>query len=415
MSAGSLVDLLARTNVGHYIDFRPLDALYLEFGSASRLQKVPSSRAEVFQNRFLTMLEKRLLMRFVKLCQEYHTLDEQSFDKDQVATFRDLMQHNALSDKLGLFLEHSIAFCAPPQEDGGASVSAAEGVQRVRLFQNSLLRYRTRTPFLYANYGSGELAQAFCRLSAVHGGTYVLNRGASALVKAEDGRMGIVTTEGEVVEGRHLFVEREYVKGWDGEGRVWRMCGVVDGSIVRDEGVKRLLISVPKGAAGNEKSVVRIWQVDSDVRVCPEGYYLVYAETAEEGGREEDLLAAVGLYIDLEEVDGEVQEGGAEDREGGDIEGCQAERKVRLVWGMTYERSVGRGGVDEEGFVVISGEDTQVDGDVAIEEALRCFKIVRPRQEFFRTEEVEGGEGEEEVVKESEIERDRDAGNQGVD
>ena len=32
------------------------------------------------------------------------------------------------------------------------------------------------SPYLYPLYGLGELPQAFARLAAVHGGTYMLNR-----------------------------------------------------------------------------------------------------------------------------------------------------------------------------------------------------------------------------------------------
>lgn len=329
-------------------------------------------------------------MRFVKLCQEHITLDEQPSDMRQVRSFRGLMQGAALSDRLRMFLEHSIAFCTPAEDSGSSDVTTEEGIRRVRRFQNSVLRYGTRTPFLYANYGSGELAQAFCRLCAVHGGTYVLNRGGAALVKGEDGRRGVVTTEGEVVEGRCVFVERELMDGWSGEGRVWRLCGVVDGSIVREEGVKRGLVSVPRDVGGNIGSSVRIWQVDSEVGACPEGYFVLYAETVEEGGGKEDLLAAVGLYVDFkgeeerEVAESEVREG---EGDGESVEECQAKRKVRLVWGMAYEKSAGMGGIDEEGFVVVGGEGRDVDGDGAIEEAKRCFELVRPVEEFFRMEE----------------------------
>lgn len=410
MSASPLTDLLARTNAAHYIDFRALDALYLEFGSPSRLQKVPSSRAQVFQNRFLSMPEKRLLMRFVKLCQQYDISDEQPSDTHQARSFCDLMQRAALSDKLRMFLEHSIAFCTLAEVGDDRDVTVVEGVRRVRRFHDSVLRYGTRTPFLYANYGSGELAQAFCRLCAVHGGTYVLNRGGAALVKGEDGRRGVVTTEGEVVEGRYVFVERELMEGWSGERRVWRLCGVVDESIVREEGVKGGLISVPKGVAGNGGSGVRIWQVDS------EGYFVLYAETVEEQGGKEDLLAAVGLYVDFkgeeEDGEGEVVEGevGEREGEGESVEGCQAKRKARLVWGMVYERSIGMGGVDEEGFVVVGGEGRDVDGDGAIEEAKRCFGMVRPVEEFFRMEEK--GE-EEENLRENGVEEEGEGEGEG--
>lgn len=40
-----------------------------------------------------------------------------------------------------------------------------------------MMRYEGLTsPYIYPLYGLGELPQAFARLSAVHGGTYMLDR-----------------------------------------------------------------------------------------------------------------------------------------------------------------------------------------------------------------------------------------------
>ena len=46
-----------------------------------------------------------------------------------------------------------------------------------QLYLDSMLRFPNMTsPYLYTLYGLGELPQAFARLAAVHGGTYMLNR-----------------------------------------------------------------------------------------------------------------------------------------------------------------------------------------------------------------------------------------------
>lgn len=47
----------------------------------------------------------------------------------------------------------------------------------LQLYLNSMTRFAGMTsPYLYPLYGLGELPQAFARLAAVHGGTYMLNR-----------------------------------------------------------------------------------------------------------------------------------------------------------------------------------------------------------------------------------------------
>jgi Rab GDP dissociation inhibitor len=48
-------------------------------------------------------------------------------------------------------------------------------VLKVKLYYDSMMRYEGLTsPYIYPLYGLGELPQAFARLAAVHGGTYML-------------------------------------------------------------------------------------------------------------------------------------------------------------------------------------------------------------------------------------------------
>ena len=82
-------------------------------------------------------------------------------------------------DKFGLeattrdFIGHSMALY---QTDGYINEKgmAKETVQRIRLYVNSMARYG-KSPYIYPLYGLGELPQGFARLSAIYGGTYMLN------------------------------------------------------------------------------------------------------------------------------------------------------------------------------------------------------------------------------------------------
>lgn len=49
------------------------------------------------------------------------------------------------------------------------------GVFAFRRVGDSIARYGS-SPYLYPLYGLGELPQGFARLSAIYGGTYMLNR-----------------------------------------------------------------------------------------------------------------------------------------------------------------------------------------------------------------------------------------------
>jgi Rab GDP dissociation inhibitor len=51
---------------------------------------------------------------------------------------------------------------------------APEALERIKLYGNSVSRYG-KSPYIYPLYGLGELPQGFARLSAIYGGTYMLN------------------------------------------------------------------------------------------------------------------------------------------------------------------------------------------------------------------------------------------------
>lgn len=82
-------------------------------------------------------------------------------------------------DKFGLetgtrdFIGHAMALY---QTDAyiDAQGQAPEAIERIKLYGNSVSRYG-KSPYIYPLYGLGELPQGFARLSAIYGGTYMLN------------------------------------------------------------------------------------------------------------------------------------------------------------------------------------------------------------------------------------------------
>ena len=82
-------------------------------------------------------------------------------------------------DKFGLeattrdFIGHSMALYQTDEYITQRGL-AKDSVQRIRLYANSMARYG-KSPYIYPLYGLGELPQGFARLSAIYGGTYMLN------------------------------------------------------------------------------------------------------------------------------------------------------------------------------------------------------------------------------------------------
>ncbi|ETE58883.1 hypothetical protein L345_15389, partial [Ophiophagus hannah] len=68
-SRGLLIDLLIKSNVSRYAEFKNVTRiLVLRDG---RVEQVPCSRADIFNNKQLMMVEKRMLMRFLTFCLDF--------------------------------------------------------------------------------------------------------------------------------------------------------------------------------------------------------------------------------------------------------------------------------------------------------------------------------------------------------
>jgi Rab GDP dissociation inhibitor len=112
-------------------------------------------------------------------------------------------------DKYGLeattrdFIGHSMALYTTDDyiENKGM---AKDCIERIRLYVNSMARYG-KSPYIYPLYGLGELPQGFARLSAIYGGTYMLNTNVDEIKYDASGKVsGIRATmkeRGEEGEG----------------------------------------------------------------------------------------------------------------------------------------------------------------------------------------------------------------------
>ncbi|MES1907896.1 MAG: hypothetical protein MHM6MM_000929 [Cercozoa sp. M6MM] len=208
-SKSHLIDLMRRTQVKNYVQFRALDKCYYvphsEDEEKMHARLVPSTKGQVFQSTLLTPLQKRALMRFVKkvvgdadaVGAEFNAADaaadaslfeslprevaalRQRFDPPEGMTLRELLrQRERLDDTVAHFVLCSLA-ASPLQPD----VGALEGLRRVRAFCTSVGRL-TQGALLVPLYGASEVTQAFARVSALHRGTFALCAAPSHVVTA---------------------------------------------------------------------------------------------------------------------------------------------------------------------------------------------------------------------------------------
>jgi len=80
---------------------------------------------------------------------------------------------------------------------------------RIILYTSSMARYG-KSPYIYPLYGLGELPQSFARLSAIYGGTYMLDKPIDEIVTDADGKFVGVRSGDETVKAKQVIGDPSY-------------------------------------------------------------------------------------------------------------------------------------------------------------------------------------------------------------
>jgi len=186
MAGGQLVKVLIHTGVANYMEFKPVDGSYVyrKGAAGGKIFKVPTTPKEAMKSGLLGMVEKGRMAQFTAWVDSVKLEDRATWcSKGMTGSTKlaldtmsgaEFFKFWKLDPSTTEFLTHA---CALYRDEGYMTRPAYEIVERMKLYLDSMLRFPGMTsPYLYTLYGLGELPQAFARLAAVHGGTYMLNR-----------------------------------------------------------------------------------------------------------------------------------------------------------------------------------------------------------------------------------------------
>lgn len=140
----------------------------------------------------------------------------QDFREEDPKSWKDFdpmtMPMQALYDKFDLstntqdFTGHALAL---NRDDGYLADLAVVTIRRIKLYSDSLARYG-KSPYLYPMYGLGELPQGFARLSAIYGGTYMLDKPIDEIVFGENGKVAGVRSGTEIAKCKQIYCDPSY-------------------------------------------------------------------------------------------------------------------------------------------------------------------------------------------------------------
>jgi Rab GDP dissociation inhibitor len=196
------------------------------------------------------------------------------------------------------FIGHAMALYL---DDDYITKPARPTYDRIILYTSSMARYG-KSPYIYPLYGLGELPQSFARLSAIYGGTYMLDKAIDEIVTDADGKFVGVTSGGETVKAKQVIGDPSYFSdGKDGkvrvieEGKVVRAICLLKHPIPGTEDSDSCQIIIPQNQV-NRRNDIYIAMVSSTHNVCAKDVYVAIVSTIVETSTPE-LEIAPGLNL----------------------------------------------------------------------------------------------------------------------
>ena len=219
------------------------------------------------------------------------------------ATMREVYDKFGLEATTRDFIGHSMALYS---DDGYINQPgmAKDAVIRIRLYANSMARYG-KSPYIYPLYGLGELPQGFARLSAIYGGTYMLNTTIDEIQYDGSKVSGIRATmkeRGEEGEGMNFTTKTKMILGdpsyFPGKvqvvGHLLKAICILNHPIEKTGDSDSLQFIIPQSQVGR-KNDIYIAMVGSAHNVCPRGYYIAIVSTIAESSANHHLELQPGL------------------------------------------------------------------------------------------------------------------------
>ncbi|GFR16708.1 rab GDP dissociation inhibitor beta [Trichonephila clavata] len=291
MANGQLVKLLIHTGVTRYLEFKSVEGSYVY--KAGKIYKVPADEKEALGSNLMGMFEKRRFRNFLVYVQEFNLNDPKTWkDIDgNVTTTAQLYEKFGLDKDTADFTGHALALY---RDDDYLAKPCLETINRIKLYSDSLARYG-KSPYLYPLYGLGELPQGFARLSAIYGGTYMLDKQIDELVM-EGGKVVGVRSGNETARCKQVYCDPSYVPDKvEKVGQVVRCICLLNHPIPNTKDALSCQIIIPQKQVGR-KSDIYVSLVSYTHQVAAKGWFIAMVSTTVETDNPEQEIK---LGLDL--------------------------------------------------------------------------------------------------------------------
>jgi len=293
MANGLLVQMLLHTDVTRYLEFKSVDGSYV-YQKGGKIYKVPATDTEALTSSLIGLLDKNRARKLFGFIHDYEDANPKTHDGVDAAKvpMKDVFKKfgldgSSLIDVVG----HALALYT---NDDYLSQPALETIKRIQLYAESLQRFG-KSPYIYPLYGLGELPQGFARLSAIYGGTYMLNKPVEEIVYEGGVAVG-VKSEGEVAKCKYIVGDPSYFPDKVRKtGSVIRAISILDHPVPNTNNNESCQIIIPYNTVGR-KNDIYIGLISFPHNVASKGKYIAICSTTVESA---DPKAELKVALDV--------------------------------------------------------------------------------------------------------------------
>jgi len=223
------------------------------------------------------------------------------------ATMEDIYKEFNLSDTVQDFVGHALALHTNNDYIKGPAASTFD---RIELYAESLAQFG-KSPYIYPLYGLGELPQAFARLAAIYGGTYMLSKPIKEIVMDAGKFVGVKSMDDDnknevTVKAKIVVGSPDYFQGLSGAtkkaGQVVRAFAILSHPIDETNNGESCQIIIPQNQVGR-KNDIYVACVSAAHQVTPAGKWVaIVGTTVETKEPQKELEAGIALLGKVDEI-----------------------------------------------------------------------------------------------------------------
>jgi Rab GDP dissociation inhibitor len=295
MAMGNLVKILLHAKVTHYLDFRPIDGSFVY--KDGKPQKVPTTGGDVLTSGLIGFFEKRTFYNFLSFLQTYDKDQPDTWKKGKNLdnwTMRELYDHFGLAEFTRTFCGHAMGL---QLDDSYLDRPAEETAEKIKLYVYSTLRYG-KSPYIYPMYGLGGMPEAFSRLCALHGGTFMLNKDVDEVLTGADGKAWGIRAGSEVAKAPMIIGDSTYFPKDKCKmvGRTVRSICLLNHGVASTDNVDSTQIIIPASQLGRKYDMY-VCVVNNMHMVAQKGMWIAIVSTTVENEAEplKDLEPGIKL------------------------------------------------------------------------------------------------------------------------